>query len=202
MRNWLAEPPFFAYVLLLAGAILAPLAGIFLDRPVPSRDGKKAKKSSFRKVMLAIGAVAAVLLIALRVCDYYLEGDREQIVRKLKLMSDGVRERNMNKVFEHVSESFHYNTAKKADLRASADSAIQFGRITSIPLGSVNVDPIPSGGTTAIAHFVFTLKGASVDMPLRCRAHFTRDPDNEWRLKTFQVFPATGESDEYTVPGL
>ena len=120
MRNWLAEPPFFAYVLLLAGAILAPLAGIFLDRPVPSRDGKKAQKSSFRKVMLAIGAVAAFLLIALRVCDYYLEGDREQIVRKLKLMSDGVRERNMNKVFEHVSESFHYNTTKKADLRARA----------------------------------------------------------------------------------
>ena len=150
--------------------------------------------------MLKFGAMSLAILVALRVCDHYLESDREHIERKLKLMGAGVTERNLDKVFEHVSETFHYNRTRKADLRAVADRALQSQQVTSLQIKSIQ--EIKAEGDKATALFRFNLKGASVDMLFLCKATFVRESGNEWRLETFEVYPATGMSDPYTVPGL
>src|SRR5438105_15014549 len=97
--SFLAEPPTWAYGLLVALIVLPALAAFLFPGRVDPRRAQK-KGPSGRTLLWLLSGLALLLLIGLRTCDYFLESDQEQIIRKLHEMSDGVHERNMNKLFQ------------------------------------------------------------------------------------------------------
>src|SRR5262245_60666275 len=202
MPNWLAEPPFSIYVILLVAAIIPLFAAFFLRPPQQKRDAKQ-KKPSAKTILAAISAVAFLLLLALRTCDHVFESDREQIIRKMHEMSDGVRERNLNKVFEHVSESFKYRSSGKSQLRQVSDGAQQLGHVDELAIWDLNLGDVNKEDSKVTVQFRFKIKGNALgENQSLCLADFVRDPDGQWRLHTFKVYPPTGLKDEYQVPGL
>jgi hypothetical protein len=202
MPTWLAEPSRSIYILLLVIAILPLLAAFFLPAPAAKRDPKQ-KKPSTKAILLAISALALLLLAALAICDRAIESDREQIERKLREMSDGVRERNLRKTFEHVSESFKAGMAGKSNLMQIGEQAQQAGRVEEIPIWDIKVDDVGKEDTKAKAEFRIKVKGSALaENQFLVRAFFVRDPDGQWRLQTFEVYSPTGFADRIPVPGL
>ena len=202
MPTWLAQPPRSLYILLLIAAILPLLAAFFLPAPAAKRDPKR-KKPSAKAVLLAISALALLLLAALAIIDKGHESDSEQIERKLHEMSDGVRERNLRKTFEHVSDSFKYGMAGKSTLMQRGEQAQQAGRVEEIPIWDIKVDDVRPEDTKAKAEFRIKVKGSALaDNQFLVRAFFVRDPDGQWRLQSFEVYSPTGFADRIQVPGL
>ena len=202
MPNWLAQPPQSIYILLLVIAVLPLLAVFFLPAPPPKR-GPKQNKPSTKAILLAISALALVLLAALRICDMSVESDREQIERKLHEMSDGVREHNLRKTFEHVSDSFKYGLTGKSALMQIGEQAQQAGRVEEIPIWDIKIDDVGKQDTKAKAEFRIKVKGSAfAENQFLVRSYFVRDPDGQWRMQTFEVFSPTGFADRISIPGL
>lgn len=205
MPDFIADPSLKHYLILLALAVLPLLAVFFLfSGPSPSkRRGEKDNSQRTKMILLGISVLMVLLMLGLFVADRMIESDREQIVRKLEEMSAGVRDRNLDRTFNHVSSSFRLGGADKARLRSAGESAQQRGDVTEIPFWDIDIESIDKETGKAIVNFRFKVIGNRIsENQFICEATFTRDPDGEWRLQTFRVFPPTGKKDEYQVPGL
>ncbi|HEV3146470.1 MAG TPA: hypothetical protein VGZ47_21465 [Gemmataceae bacterium] len=203
MPNFLSEPPAWLYGLLILLTVIPLLMALFItDKFVPKKSSEK-KAVSRRTILFATGGIALALLLALGLCDYFFESDREQIVRKLKEMSHGVRDRNLNRVFDHISESFQVGSVDKARLRSVAESAIQSGEVTDIETWGEKLDPIPSGATEATVEFRFKVKPppGGNEVGYLGKGYFVKERDGQWRLKKFEVFnPAVDTSQPIAIP--
>jgi hypothetical protein len=132
------------------------------------------------------------------------ESDERQILRKMQEMSDGVHQRNLNRVFEHVSESFSYGAATRSSLRQQAETRIQQGDVTEIPIWDLKLESI-TGDKNAVVDFKFKTKGRFDNgVGYRGKAYFVRDPDRQWRLQRFEIFNLGGDNNTapIAVPGL
>src|SRR5437879_6139718 len=139
--DFLASPPSWAYILLIVAAVV-PLGAAFVFTGNQSKRNEKKKRPSTKAILIGLSVLALLLLIGLRAADYFLESDTEQIDRKLHEMSAGVHERNMDKVFRHVSESFRVGSTNKAAFRQLADGAIQRQDITDIEIWDIAVESV------------------------------------------------------------
>src|SRR5262245_12898360 len=189
MPNFLSDPPTALYGLLVLLTVVPLLAALFFTaKTQPSRSSHK-KSVSRRTMLFAVAGVGLTLLLALGLCDFLFESDREQVIRKLREMSQGVRNRDLNRVFSHVSESFQVQNTTKAELRRSADSALNSGQVTELKIWDVQLQPIAPGASRAIVEFQFKVEGSfNSNAFYRCQATFMKDPDGQWRLQTFAVF--------------
>lgn len=203
MPNWLAEPSRSIYIMLLIIAILPLLAIFLIPAPPATKTGPRRKQPSTKSILLVVSALALLLLAAVRVCDLAVESPREQIERKLHEMSDGVRERNLAKTFQHVSDSFRYGTAGKETLQREGEQAQQDGRVTEIPIWDIKVDDVKENDTKVKAEFRIKVKGSAfAENQFLVRSYFVREADGQWRLESFKVYSPTGFADEMPVPGL
>jgi hypothetical protein len=203
MPSILSDPPAWLSWGLIIVAVLGLLAAFFLTPAADPKQADAKKRRSRQTILFAVSAVALLLWLGLKATDYFFESDAEQIQRKLREMSEGVHERNSNKIFQHVSESFRYGSSDKAALRHRGEQAQETGQVTDIPIWDVNVQPIPKGATTATVIFRFKVNGNALrENQFLCRTQFVKDPDGQWRLQGFEVFPPTGLKDSYSVPGL
>ncbi len=206
MPTWLSDPPRTALILLGVFALGAFASAFFLapDGPPTRRgDAKTAvsRRGPRRRLML-LAVIGAVAFLGLVVADGTWESDREQITRKLHEMSQGVAERNLDKVFEHISESFRYGSANKAALRARGESALRDGQVTEIPIWDIDV-PRNNGDTRQLkVLFRFKIKGNALsENQFIGEGVFVKEGE-EWRLVGVEVFSPTGTRDRYQIPGL
>jgi hypothetical protein len=205
MPDWLSDPPRSLYIVLILAGVLPLAAALFvIGGRKRGRDQKKNKGSPVRLALVIVGVVALLLLLGLKTCDMLYESDREQIQRKLTEMSAGVHEGNLNKVFEHISDSLRVGSTDKAQLRRQADRARQSDDVTEIPIWDVSVEPIQKGDTKAHVRFRFKVNGNLFKQgnQFLCKATFVRDPDGQWRLQSFDVFMPPNERDPISVPGM
>jgi hypothetical protein len=170
-----------------------------------------------RKRYWFYGTVAFLALIGLYfLLDRLVETDREQIVRKLGEMSAGVRERNVDRIFAHVSEQFRLNNSDRAAFRAFAEKAISRGQVTEVKVWDFQ---FPDDFRSTERR---TVRGASQQVQLArvqfrinpegpgltnaqflVRATFVRDPDGQLRLLDFQLFnPFVDQNQPIQLPQL
>ena len=200
MFDWLFEGDTTAYVILAAVAVLLLVAWW-----------------QTRKRYWYFGIVAFLALIGLYfLLDRLVETDREQIERKVKEMSAGVRERNVDRIFANVSEQFRLNNQNRAAFRAFAEQALRRGQVTEVKTwGPQFPDDFrtkvrPTGATgppeldAARVTFMVKPEGPGLGAPFfRCDATFVRDPDGQWRLFTFQLFqPGVDSNQPFQIPQL
>jgi len=173
MPTWLSDPTTFFYIV----ALILALVGVGMW--YKSRD----KGSAYRAGVL----VGALVLVG--VIDLLVESPREESVRKIEELTAAVNEKNKDKFFENVSDSFEYKTWKKEQLKSEL-----WGRVEKFnPKASSKTDredvqePTKTNSDITIG-FTSRVEAGGVDLPIYIRATFTKDPDGKWRLKGIVVF--------------
>src|SRR5262245_16720094 len=111
MPRWLAEEPTTVYTILGALALIVLALGWkFRDHTIPIGSGKDRRKPPRSLSALALSGLIVALLAALaggvRLIDYLVITDREQIEQAVREMAAGVNERNTERVFRHVARTF------------------------------------------------------------------------------------------------
>ncbi len=200
--DFLRDPPNWAFLMLTVLVVLPGLAA-FLFRGDPRR-GEKKKGISTRTWLALVSALALLLLFGLWACDRFLENDRKQIIRKINEMSAGVHERNMDKVFAHVSESFELSGANKQSLRNLANHHTGNQTVTEIKVSDIKIESVSREQKQAAAIFLAKVEGNGLPNNglFRIRARFVLDSDNQWRLHSFDVFTPEGQGNRIPVPGI
>ena len=121
--------------------------------------------------------------------------DRRQLTESVQEMAAGVRDRNLDRSFAQISEDFRFNNLGKNEFRQRADSAVRGFDIRDCEVWDIEIDDFSRDSRNAHVHFDVKIKGNfSQKEFLRCRAEFTLDRDNHWRLRGFQLFNPFVES--------
>jgi hypothetical protein len=200
VSDWLFEGRPTVYVILAAAAVLLFVAWW-----------------QTRKRYWLYATAAFLALIGLYfLLDRLVETDREQIVRKVEEMSAGVRDRNVDRIFAHVSEQFRLSNSDRAAFRALAERAIRTGQVTEVKAWDFQF-PDDFRGTerrtvrgtpqeVQVARVVFRVhpEGPGLtNAQFLVRATFVRDPDGQLRLLDFQLFnPFVDQNQPIQIPQL
>lgn len=204
MPTFLSDPPSSLYIILgVVGVLCLVAAFVLVGKSPPNKDPKK-KQSSSRRYLIAAAVVALVAMLGLFICDRLFESDKEQIVRKLNEMSDGVRTRNLDLTFSHLSDKFRVQSTDKPTLRTLGDRAIQSGQVTEIRIWAIEFESFDPEGGKAVVNFRFKVIGEMMrgENQFIGEGTFVREPDGQWRAIKWRAFPFSGKKDEYPLQGL
>jgi hypothetical protein len=198
--DWLFEGRAAVYVVLAAALVVLLVAW----------------QQSRKRYWLYAAAAFGVLIGLYFLLDRLVETDREQIVRKVEEMSAGVRERNVERIFAHVSEQFRLNNSDRAAFRRFAEEAIRRGQVTEVKAWDFQfaddfraTERRTVRGTAQqvpVARVQFRVKPEGPGLTTAgflCRATFVRDPDGQLRLLDFQLFnPLSDQNQPLQIPQL
>jgi hypothetical protein len=185
MPTMLSDPTPAMYAVF--GAIVVVLGAMALRRQ------KKSDVITF--------VIAAALLLALYLADRAVDSPRESVVRKLVEMEKSSKAKKYDDVFKHISENFKYRQLDKKALRDKAGLAEgYFPEGVSLWGHSRDLYQLMENGT-AEQEFDFQPVG-SPQFRYKCVGVFKLEPDGEWRLMTFRLYPVIGNREEVTIPGL
>ncbi len=195
MPSWLVEDP--TEVLLVLALLALPLGVVWW---VGRGDDFGKKKLSWLKGILArrltrnqccamgltlIGFLALVVLLL----SLLVDTDHKRIRRAIQEMSDGVKEKDVDKIFSHVSERFNLAGQTKEGYRPVVESYLRHGDITEVPAWDFELAKVSREKKVATIEFMIKPKGTMTQgVGYRCLATFSLDPDRRWRLQTFAVF--------------
>jgi hypothetical protein len=189
MPTALSDPTTSLYVILGAIAVILGL--------VAARRQKRSDVINF--------LIPAVALLALFVIDRATESPREQAVRKLQEMEAASQAKNYDEVFKHVSEAFQYKSLDKKALRDRANLAL-----THFPEGvriwNATRNNFKEVNESTVEQEFDVQPVNAPQFRHLCVGVFKKDPDGEWRLASFRLYPVVGggggERQEVSVPGL
>jgi hypothetical protein len=208
--DWLFEGRLSVYLLLgvlgvLTAALWSRMGFVLFHSVSPTRGAEPSRKrwelledetSSSRRDVRRRLAVPPIVLTVLAVLagvyfllDRLVETPHEQIKRKLHEMADAVKTRNLDRIFAHISEQFNVQGMNKAAFRTYVES--QFSIVEDLAVWGEQF-PDDSG------RIVFRAKPKGPRIPEQFQAivdaEFVRDPDQEWRLRRFEVRLGLGGS--------
>jgi hypothetical protein len=188
MPYWLVEGDLTLYAILAAVGIVC--AAIWL------RTGR-------RKYAIVAGA-AAVAILTLSLLDRFVESDREQMIRKVQDIADGVQSRNFDRVFRHVSDGFRRGTFDKAQFRSFAQEASHRRNVTEFQAWGFVPGDVSRQNRRGELEFSFKIRGnwSAGTEYFVAKTAWTMDSDGEWRLQNFDVFnPFTDATSPIQIPG-
>jgi hypothetical protein len=142
-----------------------------------------------------------MLVIYVTLC-FFVETTSEQIERKIRLMVAGVDQKNVDKIFEHISDRFEYQQGStrlnKQEMRGYAAEGLRRPELRGILVTGIGVDNIDRGAGTAKALFQVKVLGTNEvgDTFFQVDADFVRDSDKEWRMQSFRLFRPIGEHND------
>ncbi len=207
MFDWLFEGRLEVYLLLgvlgvLTAALWSRMGFVLFHTVSPTRGAEPSRKRwelledepssarrdvhrrlAFPPIILAILASLAGVYFLL---DRLVETPHEQIKRKLDEMAAAVRTQNLDRIFAHISEQFSVQTAagrlNKAGFRQYVES--KFTEVQDLEIWGEQF-PDDSG------RVVFRAKPKGPRIPEQFQAivhaEFVLDPDQQWRLRHFDV---------------
>lgn len=184
MFDWLFEGRLTVY-LVLAIAASALVALWIRDR---------------RKIWLGGAAFLAILAGLYLLLDRVVETRHEQIERKLQHMAAGVRTRNVDAIFNHISDRFRFQGMNKSTFRAYVERAMKNRGVDDLIIW--NVQRVEENGQVA---FNAKPRGSltGTDVPYLVRARFVQDSPGEWRLESFQIYnPYVNTTQPLDIPAL
>jgi hypothetical protein len=136
-----------------------------------------------RNVLYGAG-VAVFLMVVLWILSIFVVTDRQMIVTTIKEMEQAIKERKVDKFFEHVSKSFRHNGMDKDGFRLYVKG--QFDRykqkMDTFQISGVNVENVSrTDGAKVVFHIHFE------GLVVRCEAEFVFE-NERWLLKGFELF--------------
>jgi hypothetical protein len=186
MPSWLVDNPTPVYVVLGIVA-LSFLIALWVT-------GK-------RRYIIGIAAAAGLaLLFALltMLMTLFAPTDRGKISHAIDEMGAGVKARDTDRIFAQISDRFRLGAMDKKAFRNAVDPILRRGDVTEIQVWDFRDFDISR--EKRIATVVFQVKPQPADrfdnQFYRCKATFVLDPDDEWRLQTFDVFNPFVDTDK------
>ncbi len=164
-----------------------------------------------RRRPYAVGAVAAVVLLGLVGLLVYLsphlfgESDSQQIERKVREMAAAVKTNDLDRIFGHISRDFRHGSLDKAAFRHRAEEVMRSRNVEEVIVWDFQRGEVRRAQRTAKITFMVKARGnwRGSEAGYLCEAEFALDPDNQWRMKGFQLFNPFRESDQpIAIPGL
>jgi len=143
-----------------------------------------------------------ILLVAYITLSLFVETTSEQIERKVRAMVAGVDQKNVDKIFEHISDQFEYTQGttrlNKQELRNYATDALRRPELHGMIASQITTGTIDRDTGKAPVGFMVKILGPSDSESLffQVEAEFTLDPDKQWRMRTFKLFRALGEHNQ------
>jgi hypothetical protein len=157
-----------------------------------------------RRRPYALGAVTAVTLLGLVWLLLYAlpllfgETDSQQIERKIRAMAAAVKTRDLDRIFSHISESFHFGSHDKAAFRRRSEEVIRAGEVEEVIVWDFQRGDIARDQRTGKISFMVKARASwrGSEAGYRCDADFVLDSDGQWRMGGFQLFNPFRESKE------
>jgi hypothetical protein len=105
-------------------------------------------------------------------------------------MSAGVSNRNVDQIFQHISEQFRWHNGDRSHFRPIVERHLGNGDVSEVKIWDVDVREIARDKRTATVTFKVKVRGNGILEPgiFNCRATFRLDNDDQWRLQTFELF--------------
>src|SRR5437773_7929367 len=143
-----------------------------------------------RRKYAVIAVAAAVAILTLSLLDHIIESDREQMIRKVQEIADGVHGRHFDRIFRHVSDSFQRGAFDKSRFRSFAEEVSRAQNVTEFQAWGFVPGDVSRQKRRGELEFFFKIRGnwsAGTEYFL-ARTVWTLDSDGEWRLQNFDVF--------------
>jgi hypothetical protein len=146
--------------------------------------------------LLVAGGIAAALISVYFLLDLWVETRGEQVRRKLAEISAAVKTRDTNRVLKHISDSFRGYGMNRAEFRGYVEEAFKGQWVDEITIWDVDFPSAGRSETEMPVNFqVKARSGMFGKEPFgHVRAIFVRDPDGEWRMQSFEVYPPAADS--------
>lgn len=159
-----------------------------------------------RKRGYALGlAGVAVAALLFWLVTFLIPTDQKRIVGAVQEMSAGVRARDTNRIFAHISDQFRYSGMGKEAFRGFVDQHLKRGDVTEVLAYDFDQAQVSRKDRTALIEFTVKPKGPVTGDAAyyHCKATFVLDPDNQWRMKGFDVFnPYSDSKTPLNIPNL
>jgi hypothetical protein len=142
-----------------------------------------------RKRWLLLGvAVAAGLIGLYALLDKAVETDREQIIRKVQEMAAAVNARNLDALFENISDNFRSRLGRdKQQFREEVASYLSRGAVENVRVWDISFVERPSREQPS-ARLFFSAVDSLHSLPTDCEATFDFDSRHGWRLQSLRLF--------------
>jgi hypothetical protein len=149
-----------------------------------------------RKRWLLLGVAVAVAMIGLyALLDKTVETDREQIVRKVQEMAAAVNARDLDGLFENISDNFRSPQGKdKQQLRDTVANYLQMGMVSNVRVWDIVCEDTPSREHPPARVFFRAKAESGRELLADCEATFDYDAQHGWRLRSIRLLkPQTTE---------
>jgi len=155
-----------------------------------------------RKRNAAVGAGVALALIAgLVLLGRIVETDAQRIENKIHELVGALRAHDLDRLFSQVAEDFHYRGNDKAQFRQKVTETIRVHNVVDVEVWDFATQEISREKRTARIQFRAKPKGNwDQGVHYRCVADLVLSPDDEWRLKSFEIYNAVG-AEPLPIPG-
>lgn len=157
-----------------------------------------------RRKYAVVAAAAAVAILTLSMLDRLIESDREQMIRKVQEIADGVRARDFPSIFRHVSDEFRRGAFDKPQFRHFAQEVSHSRNITEFQAWGFVPGDVSRQKRRGNLEFLFKIRGnwSAGNEYFLARTVWQLDSDGEWRLQTFDVFnPYSDTNSPVQIPG-
>jgi hypothetical protein len=175
MPRWLVDEPSFLWTVL--GIIALAFAVAWWRTP---------------RRAYAFGAAAALGLLLLVVALFnFIDTDSKRIERSIQAMASAVDAHRLDDVFSHISAEFRFEAMDKEQFRQWAKSIMDRYGVSGMQ--TWDYQPVAIDLGQRLATVTFKVKAHGIETQgvtfYNCRAKFVLDPDDQWRLKGFEIFP-------------
>ena len=130
--------------------------------------------------------LAQVVLIAVAVWIVAKVGqtDSKRIQDLVEEMSQGVREGNAERIFQHISRTVQFHGMGLADFRSLAEGHLKRGRARDVEVSKFSFPERPRSGKAKVEFWAHTDEAPA---PIRCEADFALE-EGVWRMTTLELF--------------
>jgi hypothetical protein len=221
MLNWLYENlTVLTMVLGTAAVVLLVLwwqtrlkkrAELAIERP--TQQSRILQWRSRQRKFAVLAGTIVLFLAALWLFASLGSSDTRKIKHALEEMSAGVESHDLNRIFAHVSDQFQQgmptfgsagSTLGKEAFRQRSESIILSRNVTRVSVWSIEVTELSRANRLAKVTFYAKPRGNwESEVYYLIRAQFVLDPDDQWRLKGFEVFnPFVETNQPIQIPGM
>jgi hypothetical protein len=157
-----------------------------------------------RRAQRALIVASVILALVCLVQFFRPETPAEAMKRKTEAMANAVSAKELDKIFQHVSENFDRvgkGKTDKATMRAAAQRILDSGELTEVKVWGFKDEKVDRGAAetkpTGTIEFTVKPKGPNLmeNPGYRCVAQFVFDDDRQWRLQGFTVYPSSSNQE-------
>jgi hypothetical protein len=152
---------------------------------------------------LCLAAIAAIALVYI-----FVDSDSKRVERELSEMAAGVENRDLDRIFGHVAQTFHVGSMDRNSFRGYADRMLQAHHPHGINVWDFDGTELSHDRKSGPVFFKMKAGGLEESEGVtfyNVRSTFVLEPDGQWRMQDFQLFSPTADprrAEPLALPGL